>query len=211
MTHPHAELVARLRSEVAELLLASNETVGQGPMPPDDEKVYARKLINDALEAQARVAIAHAGDPLPRETEDAIAQAVYDSLFGLGGLQPWLEDETVTDVHAQGCDRVFVVRADGSKESAPPIADSDSDLVELIRFAAARLGRSAASFAEADAVRPAARVLRDDLALDVKTGVEFLRKQPGITKVLMLGGSGGEKKFLTKPSLISTNSSAISR
>ena len=31
----------------------------------------------------------------------------------------------------------------------------------------------------------------DELALDVKSGVEFLRQQPGITKVLLLGGSGG--------------------
>ncbi|OFW35547.1 MAG: hypothetical protein A3J28_06410 [Acidobacteria bacterium RIFCSPLOWO2_12_FULL_60_22] len=31
----------------------------------------------------------------------------------------------------------------------------------------------------------------EDIALDVKSGVEFLRKQPGITKVILLGGSGG--------------------
>lgn len=31
----------------------------------------------------------------------------------------------------------------------------------------------------------------EDIALDVKQGVEFLRKQPGITKVVLLGGSGG--------------------
>ena len=31
----------------------------------------------------------------------------------------------------------------------------------------------------------------EDIALDVKSGVEFLRKQPGITKVLLYGGSGG--------------------
>ena len=31
----------------------------------------------------------------------------------------------------------------------------------------------------------------EDIALDVKSGVEFLRKQPGITKVVLLGGSGG--------------------
>ena len=30
-----------------------------------------------------------------------------------------------------------------------------------------------------------------EIALDVKSGVEFLRKQPGITKVILLGGSGG--------------------
>ncbi|MCZ6491112.1 MAG: hypothetical protein O7A06_11350 [Acidobacteria bacterium] len=31
----------------------------------------------------------------------------------------------------------------------------------------------------------------EEIALDVKSGVEFLRKQPGITKVILLGGSGG--------------------
>src|SRR4030095_1927143 len=31
----------------------------------------------------------------------------------------------------------------------------------------------------------------ETIALDVRTGVNFLRRQPGITKVLLLGGSGG--------------------
>ena len=36
-----------------------------------------------------------------------------------------------------------------------------------------------------------AEVHWEDIALDVKSGVEFLRKQPGITKVLLWGHSGG--------------------
>ena len=36
-----------------------------------------------------------------------------------------------------------------------------------------------------------ALVIWETLALDVRSGVNFLRKQPGITKVLLLGGSGG--------------------
>jgi len=36
-----------------------------------------------------------------------------------------------------------------------------------------------------------AAVKWDQIALDVKSGVNFLRKQAGITKVLLLGGSGG--------------------
>ena len=36
-----------------------------------------------------------------------------------------------------------------------------------------------------------AMVKWDTIALDVKSGVNFLRKQAGITKVLLLGGSGG--------------------
>lgn len=36
-----------------------------------------------------------------------------------------------------------------------------------------------------------ALVIWETLALDVKSGINLLRKQPGITKVLLLGGSGG--------------------
>ncbi len=36
-----------------------------------------------------------------------------------------------------------------------------------------------------------AEVRWEDIALDVKSGVEFLRKQPGITKVVLWGHSGG--------------------
>jgi hypothetical protein len=36
-----------------------------------------------------------------------------------------------------------------------------------------------------------AAVRWEDIALDVKSGVEFLRKQPGITKVVLWGHSGG--------------------
>ena len=35
------------------------------------------------------------------------------------------------------------------------------------------------------------RVVWEEIALDVKAGVEFLRKQPGITKVVLFGHSGG--------------------
>src|SRR5205814_5688134 len=31
----------------------------------------------------------------------------------------------------------------------------------------------------------------EDIALDIKQGVEFLRKQPGISKVILIGFSGG--------------------
>jgi pimeloyl-ACP methyl ester carboxylesterase len=36
-----------------------------------------------------------------------------------------------------------------------------------------------------------AAVMWEDIALDVKAGVEFLRKQPGIAKVILFGHSGG--------------------
>jgi len=143
------ELVARIRSQVAQALVARHDedvTSGGAPMALDDEKVYAQQLVNEAVDAHARATRHAGGEPLPPAIEDALARAVLDALFGLGGLQRWLEDPSVTDVHAQGCDQVFVVHEDGRKEQVDPVAESDDALVELIRFAAARMGRSERRF-----------------------------------------------------------------
>lgn len=145
----HAPLVRRIRAEVAERLLAMQteaEDAGRNRIGTDDEKAYARQLINERLEAEARAAIAAGDEVLPPAVEDGVAQSAFDALFGLGRLQRWLDDDSVTDVHAQGCDRVFVLHDDGRKQEVPPIAESDEELVELIRFAAARLGRSERRF-----------------------------------------------------------------
>jgi Flp pilus assembly CpaF family ATPase len=61
-------------------------------------------------------------------------------LFGLGRLQRLLDDYEIENVNANGCDRVWVRYADGRRVQVDPIADSDEELVELVRLAAARLG-----------------------------------------------------------------------
>jgi len=58
----------------------------------------------------------------------------------------YLADETIENIHAQGYDRVRIVRADGSREWGRPIATSDDELVEILRTAAARAGRSERRF-----------------------------------------------------------------
>lgn len=139
------EIVEQLRGEIAGRLSSRGEHA-TGALLPEDERVLARQLINEALEVEARRSIA-SGDPLSSADEEhAIAREVFDALFGLGRLQPWLDDDSVTDVHAQGYDHVFIVREDGTKEAAGPIASSDEELVDLIRSAAARMGRSERRF-----------------------------------------------------------------
>nr|WP_240742373.1 ATPase, T2SS/T4P/T4SS family [Micromonospora zingiberis] len=63
-------------------------------------------------------------------------------LLGAGGLQPLLNDGRVEEVNANGCDQVFVRYADGSRAQVGPIADSDAEMVELIRRLAADAGRA---------------------------------------------------------------------
>src|SRR6266511_4624306 len=143
--HPayDAGQVTRLRAEVADRLetrLRADEAAGRPRMRPADQRQLGRQLINQALEAEARAALAAGRPVLDGDAEDALAQAVHDALFGLGRLQRLLDDPEIENINANGCDQVFVRYADGTRAKVDPIADSDAELVELIRLAAARMG-----------------------------------------------------------------------
>jgi pilus assembly protein CpaF len=112
----------------------------------DDQAVLARQLINDALEAHARECVERGEPVLSQVQEASVAQAVFDRLFQLGRLQPLIDDERVTNIMANGYDDVFVEYEDGTKIPGPPIASSDSELIELIREIGRRFGLSEREF-----------------------------------------------------------------
>lgn len=122
-------LVARIRTQVADELAAR----GAGQLERRDREALANELIARSLEAHAHESLARADTPLPMEVEAAVASAVRAGLFGLGRLEPLLADESVTDIHVVGCDRVILDLADGSKTEVDPVVDQDDELVELTR------------------------------------------------------------------------------
>ncbi len=75
-----------------------------------------------------------------------MARAVLDRIFQLGRLQPLLDDERIVNIHANGCDVVFVEYADGTKVEGPPLAATDAELIELIREVGRRYGLSEREF-----------------------------------------------------------------
>ena len=83
--------------------------------------------------------------------EQQLAQAVLDALFGLGRLQALVDDERIENIDVNGCDRVWATFADGSKRLMDPVADSDDELVDLLRSAAGRFGLTERRF---DTARP---------------------------------------------------------
>lgn len=128
-------LVDRLRREVGDELHRRVADHG-GVLDVEDRRMLARALIGDRLRDQTAA-------PLTDEAHDAVTVAVLDELFGLGRLQRLIDDPDVTDIAVNGCDTVWVTYRGGAKHSAPPVAGSDAELVELIQ-AAARRGRSEA-------------------------------------------------------------------
>ncbi|MGH9209975.1 MAG: CpaF family protein [Acidimicrobiales bacterium] len=143
MNPDNKKVVREFRREVADGLterLRADEAAGRQRMAPADQRQYGRQLINRRLEAFAKEQIEAGREPLSVEDETALSQAIHDALFGLGALQRLLDDESIENIDANGCADVWVTRADGTKHRAPPIADNDDELVDVLRMTAARVG-----------------------------------------------------------------------
>lgn len=138
-------VVRRIRREVAERLTRATraqETATGAPMPADEHATMTRRLITEALDAYATAEMNAGRPPLRPDAESRVARAVADMLLGAGGLEPLLKDDRVEEVNADGCDQVFVRYSDGRRAQVGPIADSDAEMVELIRRLAADAGRA---------------------------------------------------------------------
>ncbi len=143
------QLVRMLRAQVADRLNQQrrrDEVAGRSPMSAEDERQYARALVVQVLEDHARAEITLGRTPPTAQEEEALAAAIHAALFGVGRLQPLLQDPEVENIDINGCDRVFVGYADGREQLADPVAESDEELVELIQILAASVGLASRPF-----------------------------------------------------------------
>ena len=119
-------LVSRLRVEVADDL---SSTTGY-ELALDDRRELARQLTLSRLEQYAAESVQTGNAPLEVADEHRVARAVLDALFGLGRLQALIDDPEIENIDVNGCDRVWVTYADGTKANVEPAADSDAELAE---------------------------------------------------------------------------------
>ncbi|HVC71816.1 MAG TPA: ATPase, T2SS/T4P/T4SS family [Acidimicrobiales bacterium] len=134
--------LARLRSDVADDLAASGARV----LDLADRRELARELALNRLQEVAADRVASGRTPIEPTEEQGLAHAVLDELFGLGRLQVLVDDPEVENIDVNGCDRVWVTYANGRKAAASPIAETDAELVGILRSAAARFGLSERRF-----------------------------------------------------------------
>jgi len=142
-----SSLATRIRTLVAEDLAAEDSSA----LGTEDRREFARQRIFVHMDALGIEDLA-SDAPLPTsEEEQRLAQSILDALFGMGGLQSLIDDPSIENIDVNGCDHVWVTYADGVKRAMPPIAESDEDLIEIMRSAAARFGLSERRF---DVARP---------------------------------------------------------
>jgi Flp pilus assembly CpaF family ATPase len=142
-------VVKRLRGEVGDRLAEQRRldaASGVVPMSAEDERQFARAVIAQSLEDYARGEIMSGRAPLNAQQEEDLAEAIHAALFGVGRLQPLLEDQQIENIDINGCDRVFIGYADGREVMGEPVAESDTELIELIQVLAAYSGLSSRPF-----------------------------------------------------------------
>ncbi len=147
------DLVRQLRVHVADRLndqRRRDQMNGVAPMSAEDEREYSRSLIIQILEDHARMEIADGRTPPTPEEEAGLASAIHSALFGVGRLQPLLDDPDVENVDINGYDHVFVQYGDGREERHGDVAESDEELVELIQVLAAHTGLASRPFDSAN-------------------------------------------------------------
>lgn len=143
------QLVKRFRQEAGDRIAEQrriDQATGTLAMSPEDERHFARAIIAQILEDYARAEITVGRTPPDAQSEEAYASAVHAALFGVGRLQPLLDDPDVENIDINGCDQVFVGYSDGRELQVDPVAESDEELIELIQVLGAYSGLSSRPF-----------------------------------------------------------------
>lgn len=145
------DVIWRIKGDIGDAITAWEHARAEAGRPPADDELRVRgeAMIRERLEAHGRERLAAGMARLEEHEEDAIAERVSSLLFGLGGLDRYLADTEVENLFVNGCDRVFFTTSDGRRHEGQPVADSDDELVELIRRLAARSGRNERRFDDA--------------------------------------------------------------
>ena len=78
-----------------------------------------------------------------------MAAAVEAALFGLGRLQPLVDDDRVENIIITGHDQVTLELTDGRLVPGPDVADSDAELIDFLVFLASRSEVNARPFSQA--------------------------------------------------------------
>lgn len=104
------------------------------PMPDVDRRLMGRATIRSIVRRHAEQLSALGQELWPIEVERRYAGAVEDAVFGYGRLQPLFDLPTAENIEIHGHDSVMVQHGDGRRVPHPPVADSDAELVEAIRF-----------------------------------------------------------------------------
>ena len=105
-----------------------------------DERLLAVRLASDELPVLDQLRLRQGLSRLSPDEVGCLNEELLAWLFGLAGLQRYVDDPEVESIDANGFDRVFVQYADGRVVQVPPVAASEVEFIDVVKAAARRLG-----------------------------------------------------------------------
>ena len=127
------------------LLLEQFLEMERKKVPPDEiDRKLTATAEGIAQEHDTSALIAGRGQLSESDRRDFLANV--RGLMGGGSLTPLLDRPDVENIHILGHDRVVLSLANGQRIPAPPVANSDEELVMMIRHLAATAGHTSRRF-----------------------------------------------------------------
>ncbi|WP_082575326.1 MULTISPECIES: CpaF family protein [unclassified Nocardioides] len=139
-----AELRARASEQLSQAVAADRARLDK-----DAQQELGRSIVVDLVESVMAEEVDAGRGAWSPARQRAMAQAVFDSLFRLGRLQPLVDNDDIENIVIVGHDNVLLELIDGTLVDGPPVADSDSELIDFLVFLASRSEVNARSFSEA--------------------------------------------------------------
>ena len=137
--HPSDRAAERaIREHVAE---AVSRSLGDGRLlaPGAQEEERVRAIIEDEVAAYERRAVT-TNRALLVDAE-AVKRRLFDSVFGLGMLQPLMDDPRVEEIIVNGPLRVFTIRDGRKEQTAGVYFENDDELRQLVKRVVSSAGR----------------------------------------------------------------------
>jgi pilus assembly protein CpaF len=129
--------VVDLRRRASEIITDETEDYTHSrarPLGSEDRLLLGRAIIRRVVGDHVRSLHRDGAELWSPAQEEAYVTAVENAVFGYGRLQPLLELPDVENIEIHGWDSVVVQYGDGRRKQMSPVADSDAELVEAIRF-----------------------------------------------------------------------------
>src|SRR5215469_1110156 len=124
----YRELKARLHSKVLDEVDLENMTrVNEGVA-----REKASQLIRDMVQRENL--------PLSMAEREQVVREIVNELFGLGPIQPLLDDHTISDILVNGSGQVYIERH-GLLEKTEIKFNNDQHLMRIIERIVSRVGR----------------------------------------------------------------------
>jgi pilus assembly protein CpaF len=124
----HADLKNRIHRQLIDRLDLGKLAV----IPPDVVRAEISRVVQGLLDEEQT--------PLSRQERDGLVLEVWHETFGLGPLEPLMQDSTVSDILVNGPRNIYVERR-GKLERTASVFHDNAHLMQIIERIVSRIGR----------------------------------------------------------------------